>query len=135
MNVLYLIDFGCSQQIIKDGEHVQMKGRVKFRGNVIFASINNFLHQQISRRDDIISFCYVLGFLMNSKIHWVDRQRPLSEQFYEISEFKQNTPARKFFRSHAQAIGPLLEYAYELEFEERPNYNKIRWLLKKMLLD
>ena len=30
---------------------------------------------------------------------------------------------------------PFLTYAYELEFEDRPDYEKIKFLLRKILMD
>ena len=33
------------------------------------------------------------------------------------------------------ALKPVLEYAYNLEFEEEPDYEKLKFMLKKMLLD
>ena len=30
---------------------------------------------------------------------------------------------------------PIIKYAYSLSFEEKPNYEKIKFMLKKILLD
>ena len=52
-----------------------------------------------------------------------------------ISEFKIKTKAADFLSRKSNMLVPLLTYAYELEFKERPNYEKMKFLLKKILMD
>lgn len=32
-------------------------------------------------------------------------------------------------------MSPILKYTYELEYEEEPDYNRLRYMFKKILLD
>ena len=53
----------------------------------------------------------------------------------EVCKFKRDTPADKFFDRKTECLKDLLEYAYQLSFEEEPDYDKLRFLLVKMSLD
>jgi serine/threonine protein kinase len=63
---LHLIDFGFATKY-KDrkGVHNPKVQIDKFRGNMIFASRNQLQFYATSRRDDLISLCYVLIYLLN----------------------------------------------------------------------
>ena len=52
------------------GDHIEFKEKVPFSGNVVFASRNNFKQVELSRRDDLISLCYLLNFFMTGKVRW-----------------------------------------------------------------
>ena len=51
-----------------------------------------------------------------------------------VREFKYQTSARRFLERSARCLTSTLKYAYELKFDEKPDYDKIRFLLKKTLL-
>lgn len=136
MNKLYLIDFGISQSYLKEnGEHIPFERDVPFKGNVIFSSKNAFDQLSLSRRDDIISLMYFIIFCVNSNQSWIDNVRPISDQFEEIAKYKINTKAKDFCNKQTNFLYPLLKYSYRLEFEERPDYEKMKFLLKKILLE
>lgn len=69
-----IVDFGFATKFAKasigeDGKkktlHKSMCKVDVFRGNMIFASANQFEFTMTSRRDDLISLCYLLIFLIN----------------------------------------------------------------------
>jgi casein kinase 1 alpha len=82
--VLYLIDFGVSRKYkYPDGKHVQFKMDLPFTGNVIFASVNSFLNYgslsnqliftlELSRRDDLESMMYLLIYLAQGHLPWLN---------------------------------------------------------------
>ena len=79
MNKIYLIDFGISQKYQDENlNHLPFKENVNFKGNVIFSSKNAFAHYSLSRRDDIISFVYLIIFCINSNVSWVDNNKPVA---------------------------------------------------------
>lgn len=136
MNQLHLIDFGISQRYVdEDGKHHPMLQKVPFKGNVIFSSKNAFAQITLSRRDDIISLIYMLIFCINSKQAWIDNSRPVNEQFEEIGKFKVLTKSKDFCDKETEFLLPLLSYSYKLKYEEKPNYNRLRFMFKKILLD
>ena len=73
---------------------------------------------------------YFLIFCINSNLHWIDNKKPLSQQFDQIAKYKINTEPKDFCTDETIFLYPLLKYAYDLEFDEKPNYTKIRFDLQ-----
>lgn len=66
MHKIRLIDFGfASKYIDKNGNHIPLTETQVFRSNMIFASVNQFNFYEPSRRDDMMSLCYMLIFMFN----------------------------------------------------------------------
>jgi hypothetical protein len=64
-----LIDYGLSSIYIdSEKKHLPQEKSQKFKGNINFASRNAFLGKTLSRRDDLISLCYLLIYLMDGDL-------------------------------------------------------------------
>lgn len=64
-----LIDYGLARKYLDaEGEHLPNLVQRVFRGNVIFASKNLFNLDTPSRRDDLISLCYLLLYLIDGDL-------------------------------------------------------------------
>ena len=74
-------------------------------------------------------------YCVDSKLSWVDESRPIIDQFDEIAQYKINTRAIYFVTIQTQIFLQFLSYSYSLEFEQRPDYNRLRFLLKKVLMN
>ncbi len=136
MNKIYLIDFGISQKYQDENlNHLPFKENVNFKGNVIFSSKNAFAHYSLSRRDDIISFVYLIIFCINSNVSWVDNNKPVALQFNEIGAYKLFTKPEDFCDKRTSFLVEILTYAYSLEYDERPDYNRLKFMMKKIMLD
>jgi len=62
---LKLIDFGLVTRFLDDdGHHIEQGISDKFKGSMLFASKYVFNFTMTSRRDDLISLCYLLVFLV-----------------------------------------------------------------------
>ena len=69
-----LIDFGISKKYLDEhGNHIQKSNESIFRGNMIFSSINAFNFETLSRRDDLISLCYLLVFILDGDLPFIFR--------------------------------------------------------------
>lgn len=78
MNKIYLIDFGISMRYREqNGQHVKFRKKIPFRGNIIFSSKHALLEYQLSRRDDIISFIYMLSFCLCTDFKWISLNKPI----------------------------------------------------------
>ena len=65
LSSLHLIDFGVTTKFHgKMGVHFKDAEVDEFRGNIRFASAHRLNFRTASRRDDIISLCYILCFLL-----------------------------------------------------------------------
>lgn len=65
LNKIRLIDFGLVRKY-KDanGDLIKNKKELVFKGNIIFASKHLFNMESPSRRDDFISLCYLLVYMI-----------------------------------------------------------------------
>lgn len=52
-------------------------------GNLLFASKNMFLGITQSRRDDMISLAYLIVFLMNGELTWLEDVDTEAADFFE----------------------------------------------------
>jgi len=49
----------------KTGKHIRFRGVDTFRGNLRFSSLNSLYFKTTSRRDDLISLCYMMIYAIN----------------------------------------------------------------------
>lgn len=63
-----LIDFGFATKYISktSKQHIKSSLVDEFKGNVMFSSLDQMSFQSTSRRDDLISVCYMLLTTLNS---------------------------------------------------------------------
>jgi serine/threonine protein kinase len=64
---LHLVDFGFATKFIdkSTGLHIKEAEVETFRGNMIFGSLNQLNFMTTSRRDDLISLCYMVIYMLN----------------------------------------------------------------------
>lgn len=112
-NTIHLIDFGLSKQYTNEkGEHIPFKKGKSLIGSVNFSSVHVQQGFEASRRDDVESLLYILIFLLKENaIPWNrDSAALVLEKKLTFSE---------------APISSLLSYCRNLNFEEKPDYNKI----------
>ena len=87
-----LVDFGFSTKYLdKDGKHLPQRDLESFRGNMLFASSNQFEFKSTSRRDDLISLLYLMVYLLNKDLPWLTEQNMgKSECYFHVKKLKAN---------------------------------------------
>ena len=99
-----------------------------FRGNFLFASVNAFNFQTLSRRDDLISLCYMLVYLIDGDTPFLldeeqGVQNPRKVMFDKIKEIKRNLIPEYLCQSkNAMLLLPFVKAVFELTFDEKPDY-------------
>jgi serine/threonine protein kinase len=69
LHKIRIIDFGLAKKYIdEDGKHISAQVEQLFQGNIIFASKNAFNMVTLSRRDDLISLCYLMIYMLNGDL-------------------------------------------------------------------
>jgi serine/threonine protein kinase len=63
---LHLVDFGYSSKFMRKDKHISEDSVKSFKGNMMFSSLNQLQFKTPSRRDDMISLCYLISYLLNS---------------------------------------------------------------------
>ena len=64
---IHLIDYGLTAKFMKNGKLLKQYEIDHFRGNMMFASVNQLKFLTTSRVDDLMSLCYMLVYLLNNK--------------------------------------------------------------------
>ena len=65
LSKITLIDFGlCSSYVGEGGQHIKRSQQKYFMGNMAMASVNAMNFMSVSRRDDLLSLCYLLVYMI-----------------------------------------------------------------------
>ena len=91
-NKVHLISYKrASRYITSSGRHIDQVLADKFLGNFNFASTNQLLIENTSRRDDCISLCYLLVFLLNGQDDLgIDDTMSLQQQVDIMLDYRSN---------------------------------------------
>lgn len=132
-NLVYLIDFGLAKQyrdpITK--KHIPYRDNKSLTGTARYASINTHQGIEQSCRDDLESLGYVLMYFNRGSLPWQGLKAQNKRQKYEkIREKKIATPVEELCRGYLPEFAQFLKVSQKLKFEESPNYDYFRGLLK-----
>jgi len=126
---LFIIDLGLSKYYFDEFTllHIPYTEQNKLIGTMKYASIN--IHKGItySRRDDLISFMYMIIELIKGHLPWSfctcrDKRYTLSI----MKALKQKCDMDKFCNDIPREFVEILDYCYKLDFEAPPNYDYIK---------
>ena len=135
-NVIYLIDFGLGHNYksLKTGKHIDFSFTGYMTGTARYASRNALRGKELSRRDDVESFIYMILFFFSKKLPWQGlRAKTMGEKYKKIYKSKVEFNYKEFCQKYPQEIVILLEYILNLKFKEKPNYEFMRTLFIKIL--
>jgi serine/threonine protein kinase len=144
-NELFIIDFGLATFYINDyGKHnidcAVLNNHIT--GNLRYASYYVHLGHNPSRRDDLISLCYMFIFLYCKELQWntlnnvgeetecLSESHVLHYKNKQRSEFKNITNITAYCLQLNQTICDVIMYCYELKYDDKPEY----FALKNRLL-
>ncbi|CAJ1343723.1 unnamed protein product, partial [Effrenium voratum] len=134
---LHLMDFGLARRYRepKTLVHIPYREGKPLTGTARFASLNTHLGMEQSRRDDLESVGYVLVYLGRGKLPWQGLKAGSKKEKYEkVTEKKIATPVQELCKHLAPEIGAFIDYCRRLRFEEDPDYNYLRQLLKEVFI-
>ena len=134
-DILYGIDFGLSKRYrdpVTEKHILHRKGR-SLTGTPRYASINNHLGVEQSRRDDLESIAYVLIYLIRGSLPWQGMHADTPQKKYRmILKKKQDTTVEELCRDMPVEFGEMLEYARGMRFDEEPDYKMLRKKFKNL---
>lgn len=133
---MILIDFGIAKSW-KDtfGRHIPFRERVPFSGNLLFASKNAFRQVEQSRRDDLISLVYLVIFFVQGELGWMKNLKSTDPLFFQkVAKIKQNLNSKTLCTGPAKGLEAFCDEVFSYEFEDTPNYSKIKHMLACFLL-
>jgi casein kinase 1 len=86
------------------------------------------------RRDDVEAIGYVLMYFLRGSLPWQGLKVKRNEDKYKkIYEKKKGTTPQELCMGFPKAFCDYVKYTRGLEFEEEPNYDYLRGLLKKVM--
>ena len=134
--LIYLIDFGLSKRYkdIKTDMHIPFKNDRPIAGTIRYISINTHKGFEQSRRDDIESACYIILYFLMGKLNWDGLKcKTKEEKIQKIMEKKEEFKNNKGYKNLPQSISYIFQYVYNLNFEEKPNYEYMFGVINKDL--
>ena len=135
-NIIYMIDFGLCQDYIdiKTGKHKSPIFTGYMTGTARYASRNALTGKQLSRRDDIESFMYMILYFLSKKLPWQGtRAKSITARYKKIYLAKKNFNYKEFCKNYPKEITTCVEYILFLGFKDKPNYEYMRKLFRKIL--
>ena len=126
-NNIILIDYGfCEKYYKKENDSPRI------HGNVLYSSINALSGNPVSRKDDVISFCYLLADLYIGSLPWKNFSSEYGEN-KETIRIKKNYPFKKLCGIGAKEILFIFNDANCLNFCEIPNYDNYIYLMENYI--
>jgi serine/threonine protein kinase len=117
-----LIDFGLARifRDQKSGQHERPRQRAGFRGTKTYASLNAHALSDLSRRDDLISWFYVILDIGAANLPW----KGLSDAA-NITEMKNQFDIREAVEELSPRLFDIWRHIAALRFEGDPDYGFI----------
>ena len=134
--IIYLIDYGLSKKYIdaKTEEHIPFKNDRPITGTIRYISINTHKGYEQSRRDDIESACYILVYFYCGELGWDGiKTKTKEEKIIKIMERKEEFKNSEEYLKLPQFFISTFQYVYNLNYEEKPNYEYIISIINKGL--
>lgn len=149
----YLIDFGLARKYREDdGSIIPERPDASFRGSTTYASIHSHDEKDLSRRDDLWSWFYIIIELTIGSLPWRTTARidtPTESTGAHaanngckgsVAEIKRDCILRPLLlfgglSRYPSALVEMHEYLCGLTFESAPEYARLRELLEKVEYD
>ena len=132
-NQVYMIDFGLARRYRdpKTRLHVSCKANRDLTGTTLYASINNHLGVEQSRRDDLESIAYILIYFLRGSLPWHGAEHTINDQRRATAlQTKMNTHPDILCSACPTEFSTFLSYSRALHFEDKPDYSYIRKLFR-----
>ena len=134
--IIYMIDFGLSKKYRSERtmKHIQFCLTKNLTGTARYASVNALKGFELSRRDDLESFCYMIIFFLMKKLPWQGiKAQTQAKRYKKICDIKEMFKIDNYKKIIPLEIIKIFKYVKKLKFDEEPNYDKIRNLFKHLL--
>lgn len=96
--------------------------------------MNNHAGKELSRRDDLEAALYMMVFLAKGRLPWQDvTAADIRKKYLQIGLMKHQMKAGELCCDMPREYAAFLEYVRELEFEQRPAYQRWRAAFRGVL--
>lgn len=132
---VYCVDFGLSKRYRhpKNLQHIPHRDGRSLTGTPRYASINNHLGIEQSRRDDLESIGYVLIYFLKGTLPWQGLKAKNAQKKYRmILEKKQQVSIAHLCQGCPSQFAEFLSYTRSLKFDAKPDIPYLRKLFRDM---
>ena len=133
-NIIYAIDFGLAKKYkdSKTGLHIPYRDGKNLTGTARYASINTHLGMEQSRRDDIEAVGYMLLYFLKGSLPWQGMVlKDPKKKYDKIKQLKYDIKLEDLCAGQPIELVKFIQYARDMKFEDKPDYNYLRGLLRK----
>ena len=133
-NIIYAIDFGLAKKYKdpKTGLHIPYRDGKNLTGTARYASTNTHLGMEQSRRDDIEALGYMLIYFLKGTLPWQGMVLKDPKRKYDkIKQLKYDIKLDVLCEGQPVELAKFIQYARDMKFEDKPDYNYLRGLLRK----
>ena len=136
--IIYLIDFGYAHKYrsSRTGKHIKFKNTNMIWGSFNYLSINGNKGYELSRRDDLESFGYMLIYLATNYLPWMKFEKSKLDEgilIKEIYKLKKSTTPEQLCKNLPEEFLEYVKYVRNLEFEQNPDYYYMKSLFISIL--
>ena len=115
-------------------KHIPYSEKKSLRGTARYMSINTHRGREQSRRDDLEALGHVFLYFLRGSLPWQGIKANTNKEKYEkIGDRKQRVPINELCAGFPEEFSRYLTYVRGLEFEEKPNYEYLKSLLRGLL--
>ena len=136
-HLIYAVDFGLSKQF-RDPHtfvHMPFRDNKSLTGTARYASVNNHLGVECSRRDDLETLGYVLLYFLRGKLPWQGLTgQTKQERYSKICEKKSRISVKELCAGYPDEFVLYLNYVHKLRFEESPDVQYLRMLFRSLFV-
>lgn len=132
---VFMVDFGLAKNHLdRNLKPIPPRTNTDFRGTLTYASLNAHYKRELSRRDDMWSFFFVILDLTNETLPW--RQcKDDKDDIKKVKEICLHDPEKKLFLGTSKGkkeISEILTHLKTLKYEDRPNYYFIKMKINEL---
>lgn len=129
---LYIIDYGLSKRYFTH-KHADLKTGLNLTGTARYASINAHQGFEQSRRDDLEAIGHMLLYFLRGHLPWsgLDAKNK-AEKYRLICKTKVETKLEELCQGFPDAFKRFLEYARNLHYLDKPDYNALRSMFDEL---
>ena len=135
-HIIYILDFGLAKKYWSTSHksHIPYIEGKKLTGTARYASINALGGCEQSRRDDLESIFYILIYFLKGRLPWQGLKANKKEDRYKkIYEVKKSVKIKDLCSGFPEEFESFYNYVRKLEFEQVPDYDYLKSLLKIIL--
>jgi len=132
---VFCVDFGLSKRYRhpKNLQHIPHRDGRSLTGTPRYASINNHLGIEQSRRDDLESIGYVLIYFLKGSLPWQGLKAKNAQKKYRlILEKKQQVSIAQLCQGCPSQFAEFLAYTRSLKFDAKPDIPYLRKLFRDL---